>query len=103
MRWNPLPLVLLTPVFAAGIGVSTILERLDPELHDRLTAEMQRREVAEERLARLMQYKASLEKDISDVRQNYADLRKSLKKKELVLAMLEEPGVNSPRILEGPP
>jgi predicted nucleic acid-binding Zn-ribbon protein len=73
------------------------------ELQANLDTATRRREIAEGQVARLVQYKTSLEKDISDVRQNYADTRKSLKEKELVLAMLEERGVNVTSIVAGPP
>jgi hypothetical protein len=77
MRWNALPIVLLTPAFAAGLGVSAMLERLDPAVETR------RREVAEERVVRL---------------------ERMLEEKDLVLAMLEDHGgVNIASIVQGPP
>jgi hypothetical protein len=73
------------------------------DLHDKLDAASRRREIAEGQVARLTQLKTSLEKDLSDLRQMFADTRKSLKDKELVLALLEENGVNVTSIIAGPP
>jgi hypothetical protein len=73
------------------------------ELHNQLDAATRRREIAEGQVARLTQLKTSLEKDLADLRGSYADTRKSLKEKELVLAMLEESGVNVTSIIAGPP
>jgi hypothetical protein len=76
---------------------------LNRELQTNLDTATRRREIAEGQVARLTQLKSSLEKDISDLRQNYSETRKALKEKETVLAMLEERGVNVLSIVAGPP
>jgi hypothetical protein len=40
---------------------------------------------------------AELRKNLDDLRQSYADTRRALRDKELILAMMEDPGVNNPR------
>src|SRR5207248_2605054 len=75
---------------------------LSRELQTNLDLATRRREIAEGQVARLTQLTTSLQKDISDLRQSYADTRKSLKEKDLVLAMLEERGVNVVSIVAGP-
>jgi hypothetical protein len=106
-RWNALAILVLAPVVAAG-GASTLLERpvakpLDvAALRERLEIETRRRAIAEGQVQRLVQYKTSLEKDIADIRQNYADMR-IRKEKEDVLRMLEDRGVNWTRTITGPP
>ncbi|MBI3726341.1 hypothetical protein HY251_20640 [bacterium] len=73
------------------------------DLQANLDTATRRREIAEGQVARLTQLDTSLTKDLSDLRQNYADTRKSLKEKEIVLAMLEEKGFNVLSIIAGPP
>jgi len=73
------------------------------DLQANLDVATRRREIAEGQVARLTQLKSSLEKDLSDLRTSYSDTRKSLKEKEIVLAMLEEKGFNVLSIIAGPP
>jgi CHASE3 domain sensor protein len=73
------------------------------ELQNNLDVATRRREIAEGQVARLTQLDTSLTKDISDLRQQYADTRKSLMEKEIVIAMLVEMGVNIASLVAGPP
>jgi len=76
---------------------------LTRELTTNLDTAGRRREIAEGQVARLTQLKSSLEKDIGDLRGQYAETRKALKEKETVIAMLEDKGVNVLSIVAGPP
>jgi len=76
---------------------------LTRELQTNLDTATRRREIAEGQVARLTQLKTSLEKDIGDLRVNYADARKSLKEKETLIAMAQEHGVDFVALLSGPP
>jgi len=73
------------------------------ELQNNLDVATRRREIAEGQVARLTQLDTSLTNDISTLRQNYNDTRKALKEKEIVIAMLEEKGVNVATLVAGPP
>lgn len=79
------------------------LQTRNDEIKLQLDAATRRREVAEGQVARLTQLKTSLEKDIGDLRTSYADTRKALKEKELVIAMVQEAGVNIEGLIAGPP
>jgi len=76
---------------------------LNHELTQNLDTATRRREIAEGQVARLVQLKTSLEKDIGDLRVNYSDARKSLKEKETLIAMAQEHGVDFVALLSGPP
>jgi hypothetical protein len=99
----------LAPILAAGVAAAALLERPVPSPPDvpalaaRLAVETRRREIAEGQVARLTTSKTSLENDIAAIRQNYADTRKSLKEKSLVLAMLAEGEVKVASPIAGPP
>lgn len=73
------------------------------ELTGNLDAANKRREVAEGQVARLIQLNSELQKNLGDLRGQYADTRKQLRDKELLIAMAEEQGVNFSRLLPGPP
>jgi hypothetical protein len=73
------------------------------ELTTNLEQANKRREVAEGQVARLIQLNAEVQKNLGDLRQSYADTRKALRDKELLIAMAEEQGVNFQRLLPGPP
>jgi hypothetical protein len=73
------------------------------ELTGNLDSANKRREVAEGQVARLIQLNSELQKNLGDLRASYADTRKALRDKELLIAMAEEQGVNFSRLLPGPP
>ena len=73
------------------------------ELQTNLDTATRRREIAEGQVARLTQYKATLEKDLGDMRQSFAETRNKLKQTEMTIAMLEDKGVNIVSIIAGPP
>jgi len=77
------------------------------QAHDRLNENFNdandRRETAEGQVARLTALVTSLETDISDLRRTYADTRRSLREKELLISMAEAAGVNFELLVPGPP
>lgn len=62
-----------------------------------------RRATAEGQVARLIQLNSEVQKNLGDLRQSFADTRKTLREKETLIAMAEEAGVNFARLLPGPP
>jgi len=97
-------------VVSAGSLAPLVWRRAAPK-HERELAQLRldlatatrRREISDGCVARLVQLKTSLEKDVADLRQAYAASRKDLKERSLDIAILEENSVNPRDLLMAPP
>ncbi len=79
------------------------LNSMNDDLSEKLGTATTRRETAEGQVARLTNLVTELEADIATLRETYADTRKKLREKELLIAMVENAGVNIPQLVPGPP
>lgn len=73
------------------------------ELEGLLEVATNRREIAEGQVARLTTLKTSLEQDLADLRKQFADTRRQLREKELLISMAESAGVDFELLVPGPP
>lgn len=73
------------------------------ELEGLLEVATNRRETAEGQVARLTTLNTSLEQDLADLRTSFADTRKQLREKELLISMAEGAGVDFELLVPGPP
>jgi hypothetical protein len=73
------------------------------ELENLLDVATGRRETAEGQVARLTTLNTSLEQDLADLRTQFADTRRSLREKELLISMVEGAGVDIESLVPGPP
>lgn len=73
------------------------------ELEQLLDVATNRRETAEGQVARLTTLNTSLETDLADLRKEFADTRRALREKELLISMAEGAGVNFELLVPGPP
>lgn len=73
------------------------------ELEGLLEVATNRREIAEGQVARLTTLKTSLEQDLADLRKQFADTRRQLREKELLISMAEGAGVDFELLVPGPP
>lgn len=82
------------------------IAKLRSDLDERTTQRdiaVKRREAAEGQVARLTALTTSLETDLGDLRKTFADTRRSLRDKELLISMAEAAGVNFELLVPGPP
>ncbi len=79
------------------------LNERNEELDNLLDTATTRRATAEGQVARLTILKDELEQDIRTLRATYADTREKLREKELLVAMVENAGVNIASLVPGPP
>lgn len=82
------------------------IAKLRSDLDERTTQRdiaVKRRESAEGQVARLTALTTSLETDLGDLRKTFADTRRSLRDKELLISMAEAAGVNFELLVPGPP
>ena len=79
------------------------LQARKEELEGLLDTATTRREIAEGQVARLTNLTTNLETDLGDLRKSYADNRKTLREKELLISMAESQGVNFAQLIPGPP
>lgn len=79
------------------------LNERNEELDNLLDTATTRRATAEGQVARLTILKDELEADIKTLRATYAETRKKLREKELLVAMVENAGVNIASLVPGPP
>jgi hypothetical protein len=73
------------------------------ELEGLLEVATNRRETAEGQVARLTTLNTSLETDLGDLRNEFADTRRQLREKELMISMAQGAGVNFELLVPGPP
>ncbi|MBX3467541.1 MAG: hypothetical protein KF878_11685 [Planctomycetes bacterium] len=73
------------------------------ELEGLLEVATNRRETAEGQVARLTTYTTSLEQDLADLRTQFADTRRLLREKELMISMAQGAGVDFELLVPGPP
>lgn len=73
------------------------------ELEGLLEVATNRRETAEGQVARLTTLNTSLEQDLADLRTSFADTRRQLREKELLISMAEGAGVDFELLVPGPP
>jgi predicted transcriptional regulator len=73
------------------------------ELEGLLEVATTRRERAEGQVSRLTVLNTSLETDLGDLRKEFADTRRLLREKELLISMAEGAGVNFELLVPGPP
>lgn len=79
------------------------LNERNEELDNLFDTATTRRATAEGQVARLTILKDELEQDIRTLRATYADTREKLREKELLVAMVENAGVNIASLVPGPP
>lgn len=91
-------------------GRLTTSLRNNKELNDRneeldtlLDTANKRREIAEGQVARLTNLTTELEADLGTLRETYANTRKRLRDKELLISMAESRGVDFTTLVPGPP
>lgn len=73
------------------------------ELEGLLDTATTRRTIAEGQVARLTNLTTSLEGDLGNLRQTFAETRKQLRDKELLISMAESQGFNFETLIPGPP
>lgn len=79
------------------------LSRENERLQEEYDSATTRREIAENQVARLIVLTQSLETDIGELRRDYAETRRQLREKELLISMAEGAGVNFELLVPGPP
>lgn len=79
------------------------LETRQGELKRNLDELRQQRETAEAQVARLIAQKFNQEKDLSELRKEYAETRRELRDKEVLIALAADKGINIVNLLDGPP
>lgn len=79
------------------------LDQRKQELEGLLDVATTRRETAEGQVARLTTLNTSLEQDLGDLRTQFADTRRQLREKELLISMAEGAGVDFELLVPGPP
>ncbi|RMG17413.1 MAG: hypothetical protein D6731_04195 [Planctomycetota bacterium] len=79
------------------------LEARKKELEDLLDTATTRREIAENQVTRLTNLTTALQQDLADLRKDFAENRRLLREKELLISMAESQGVNFAQLLPGPP
>jgi hypothetical protein len=79
------------------------LQERKKELEQDLDVNISRRESAEGQVARLSTINGNLETDLQDLRKEFADTRRALRDKELLISMAEGAGVNFELLVPGPP
>lgn len=82
--------------------VNSLRSRIN-ELKDSLDENRNRRKRAEVQIARLSSYKVNLEEDLKVLSDDFSKVQGNLRKKELLIAMATERGVDFRDILGGPP
>jgi hypothetical protein len=84
-------------------NINEKLQARQEELEGLLDTATTRRETAEGQVARLTNLTTELEADLGDLRKSFAENRRLLREKELLIAMAEDQGVNFAQLLPGPP
>jgi len=93
----------LSTRLSEAMRVNQQLNDRKTELEGLLEVATNRREVAEGQVARLTTLNTSLETDLSDLRTQFADTRRQLREKELLISMAEGAGVDFEQLVQGPP
>jgi hypothetical protein len=81
----------------------TSLRNTNDKLEIEIKENRERKQIAEKQVARLNTVTLNLDADINDIRREYSDVRSRLREKSLLIAMIEERGVNFATLLAGPP
>jgi hypothetical protein len=79
------------------------LSRENDRLQEEYDSATTRREIAENQVARLIVLTQSLETDVGELRRDFAETRRQLREKELLISMAEGAGVNFELLVPGPP